>query len=357
MGRVHRHDHGDAHHHSKPHLFFPSSTMGENGLTLRPDVGTDEDLASKTILVTGGNGFLGRVVVAKLHSLGCKRVAAPNHAKCDLTRMEDVSGLIQRVQPDVVIHLAARVGGIGANRRYPGTFLYQNLMMGVNLIEACRAIPIQKFVCIGTICAYPKFAEVPFQESALWDGYPEETNAPYGLAKKLLLVQLQSYREEFGFPGIYLLPVNLYGPGDNFDLESSHVIPAMIRKMIEARDEGAASVTLWGTGTATREFLYVDDAAEGILAATQRYDSPLPVNLGTGREISIRELAELIAKKCEFRGELLFDPSYPDGQPRRCLDVTRAQVEFGFSAATSLEAGLDHTIEWFQQQRRANRAA
>jgi GDP-L-fucose synthase len=308
---------------------------------------------SKRIAVTGGAGFLGRSVVDKLRDRGCDDPFVPRSADFDLRQDEGVRDFLQAARPQVLIHLAAVVGGIGANRENPGRFLYDNLIMGTRLIEEARKAGVEKFVCVGTICAYPKFTEVPFREEALWDGYPEETNAPYGLAKKMLLVQLQAYRQQYGFNGIYLLPVNLYGPGDNFDPASSHVIPALIRKCVEARREGRGRVDCWGTGRATREFLYVDDCAEGIVLATERYDDAEPVNLGSGGEISIHDLAVRIAKLTGFEGRLEWDATQPDGQPRRMLDTTRARKHFGFDAGTSLDEGLGRTIEWFDQQHRS----
>lgn len=302
---------------------------------------------NKKVVVTGGAGFLGSVVVDKLKERGCKDIFVPRSKDYDLVEMEAVRQLYADARPDMVMHLAASVGGIGANRENPGKFFYDNLMMGVQLIEAGRVAGLQKFVSIGTICAYPKFTPVPFKEENLWDGYPEETNAPYGLAKKMLLVQSQSYREQYGFNGIYLLPVNLYGPGDNFDENSSHVIPAVIKKCVEARERGAESITCWGTGTPTREFLYVDDCAEGIVSAAEKYNKPEPVNLGAGFEISIKDLVELIAGLTGFKGKVMWDASKPDGQPRRCLDTSRAEKEFGFMAKTTFEDGLKKTIEWY----------
>ncbi len=309
------------------------------------------DLAGKRVAVTGGSGFLGQAVLEKLAARGCDAPFVPRSADYDLRTEDGCRRFLADARPEVLIHLAAVVGGIGANRKHPGSFLYDNLMMGAQLIEQSRHADVEKFVCVGTICAYPKFTPVPFREDELWNGYPEETNAPYGLAKKLLLVQLQAYRQEYGFDGIYLLPVNLYGPRDNFDLESSHVIPALIRKCVEARDAGLTEVPVWGTGTATREFLYVDDCAEGILRAAEAYVDPDPVNLGSGREVSIKDLAEMIAEKCGFTGRLAWDPEKPDGQPRRCLDTTRARERFGFEAATSLEDGLERTIAWYDADR------
>jgi GDP-L-fucose synthase len=302
------------------------------------------------ILVTGGSGFLGRHVLAALSQRGYTQVLAPTHAEFDLTRESDVQACLEETQPDGVVHLAAVVGGIGANRARPGEFFYKNLIMGAHLMEQARLQGVQKFVALGTICAYPKFTPVPFREDDLWNGYPEETNAPYGLAKKMLLVQAQAYRQQFGFHAIYLLPVNLYGPGDNFDPASSHVIPALIRKCVEARDSGADHITVWGTGTPTREFLYVADCADGIVAALERYDDPDPVNLGSGREISIADLARLIADTTGFRGEVRFDPSQPDGQPRRRLDTSRARERFGWQASTDFQTGLAATVEWFESQ-------
>ena len=309
------------------------------------------DLTNRRILVTGGSGFLGRHVLGRLRELGCRQILAPRQAECDLTSAEQVSRLLADSQPQVVLHLAAEVGGIEANRRRPGTFFYRNLMMGANLIEACRQIGVEKFLLAGTICCYPKFAPVPFREEDLWNGYPEETNAPYGIAKKALIVQLQAYRQEFGFPGVSVLPVNLYGPGDNFDLTTSHVIPALIRKFVEAQEQNCPEVLIWGTGRPTREFLYVEDAARAICLAAERLESSDPVNIGTGHEIAIADLAALIAAKTGYRGRLRYDPSQPDGQPRRQLDVARARALFGFEATTTLATGLDHTIRWYRDQR------
>ena len=308
-------------------------------------------LAGKRVVVTGGAGFLGKHVVRKLGERGCSEVFVPRSRDYDLVDNEAVKRLYRDSRPDVVIHLAAVVGGIGANRENPGSFFYQNLMMGVQLMEQGRLHGIEKFVALGTVCAYPKFAEVPFKEDELWNGYPEETNAPYGLAKKMLLVQCQAYRQQYGFNGIYLLPVNLYGPGDNFDPRSSHVIPALIKKALDAKDRGEKHIVAWGTGKATREFLYVDDAAEGILLATEQYDKPDPVNLGAGFEISIEDLVKLICELAGFDAEVRWDTSRPDGQPRRRLDTSRAQKEFGFKARTSMEEGLTKTIEWYSKHR------
>jgi GDP-L-fucose synthase len=302
----------------------------------------------KVVLVTGGAGFLGSFVVEKLKERGCNDIFVPRSKDYNLVEMEAVKRVYKDAKPDIVIHLAAKVGGIGANRANPGKFFYDNLMMGVQMMEEGRRFGIEKFVAIGTICAYPKFTSVPFKEEDLWNGYPEETNAPYGLAKKMLLVQAQAYRQQYGFSAIYLLPVNLYGPRDNFDLESSHVIPALIKKCINAITNNDSQITVWGTGKATREFLYVEDAAEGILLATERYNKPDPVNLGAGFEISIKDLVELIARLTGFKGKIIWDTSKPDGQPRRMLDTTRAFKEFGFKAKTPFEVGLRKTIEWYR---------
>ena len=307
-------------------------------------------LAGKRVLVTGGSGFLGRHVVAALERHGCRDIVVARKAKYDLTRETDVKRAFDDIKPNVVIHLAAVVGGIGANRESPGLFFYQNVMMGALTMEYARLARVEKFVGVGTICAYPKLAPVPFLERDLWNGYPEETNAPYGIAKKMLLVQGQAYRQQYGFDAIHLLPVNLYGPHDNFDPASSHVIPALVRKFLEAIEAGDSAVVCWGTGNATREFLYVEDCAEGIVQATEQYEKPDPVNLGAGFEISIRDLAELIAELIGFKGRLLFDRTKPDGQPRRSLDVSRART-FGFSAQTDFRSGLKRTIEWYKAER------
>jgi len=311
--------------------------------------------SKKRVLVTGGAGFLGSFVVEKLQERGCKDIFVPRSKDYDLVQMESVKRVYKDSKPHIVIHLAARVGGIGANRANPGKFFYDNLMMGVQMMEVGRQVGLEKFVAVGTVCAYPKFTPVPFREGDLWSGYPEETNAPYGLAKKMLLVQAQAYRQQYGFNAIYLLPVNLYGPRDNFDLESSHVIPALIKKMVDGvyehnkpnkRKELHDTITIWGTGKATREFLYVEDCAEAIVLATEKYNKPDPINIGAGFEISIKELVELIAKLTAFKGEILWDASKPDGQPRRKLDISRAEQEFGFRAKTSFEEGLRKTIDW-----------
>jgi len=306
---------------------------------------------TKRVTVTGGSGFLGVAVVRKLRERGCQSIAVPRSTEYDLVEEGAVRRLYSDFQPDVVIHLAARVGGIGANQANPGSFFYSNLMMGALMLEHARRSEIEKFVAIGTVCSYPKYAPVPFRENDLWSGYPEETNAPYGLAKKMLLVQSQSYRQQYGFNSIFLLPVNLYGPGDNFDLESSHVIPALIRKCLDATEAGISEVSIWGTGRATREFLYVEDCAEGILRAAELYDGADPVNLGSGQEISIRDLASLIARLTGFDGRFAWDTSKPDGQPRRRLDVSRARTAFGFEATTAFEDGLRETIEWYRASR------
>jgi len=314
---------------------------------------------NKRVVVTGGNGFLGSFVAEKLRRRGCQKLFLPRSAEYDLRLEGDVARLFGDARPDIFIHLAAVVGGIGANREHPGRFFYENAIMGIHAIEQARRSGIEKFVCVGTVCSYPKFTPVPFREDALWDGYPEETNAPYGLAKKMLLVQLQSYRQEYGTSGIYLLPVNLYGPRDNFDLTSSHVIPALIRKCFEARQAGAPRIVVWGTGAPTREFLYVEDAAEAIVLAAERYDSPDPVNLGSGSEISIRELVGLVAELVGYRGAVEWDSSMPDGQPRRCLDTSRALREFGWRAQVPFRAGLERTIAWFieSQERKTGMGA
>ena len=300
------------------------------------------------ILVTGGAGFLGREVCRALAAYQPAEILAPRSFEYDLRDATAVRRLLRDAQPDVVVHLAAVVGGIGANRANPGRYFYENAIMGIQLLEEARLAQVAKVVVLGTICAYPKFTPVPFREEDLWNGYPEETNAPYGLAKKMLIVQARAYRQQYGMNAISLLPVNLYGPGDNFDPESSHVIPALIRKAIEARDAQRPFIEVWGTGNASREFLFVRDAARAIAAATELYDKPEPVNIGAGREISIRELVEMICEICQFKGEIHWDSSKPDGQPRRCLDTTRAAAEFGFRASTSLADGLRETIAWYE---------
>ncbi len=305
------------------------------------------DLESKRIVVTGGGGFLGSRIVRHLLERECKDVAVPRRRDYDLTQAEAIERLFAQCRPEVVIHAAAAVGGIGANRDNPGRFFFENAVMGIQLIEACRRHQVEKTVVLGTICAYPKFTPLPFAETRLWDGYPEETNAPYGIAKKALLVQCQAYRAQYGMNAIFLLPVNLYGPGDNFDPDSSHVIPALIRKCVEARQRGDREITLWGDGSPTREFLYVDDAAAAVVAATARYDSAEPVNIGSGQEISIHELAQKVAAITGFDGRIVWDASKPNGQPRRCLDVSRAEREFGFHAMTALDDGLRLTVEWY----------
>jgi GDP-L-fucose synthase len=300
-------------------------------------------------LVTGGAGFLGSFVTEKLRARGISDIVVPRSKEYDLTHEAAAEKLYKDHKPDVVIHLAAQVGGIGANRDNPGRYFFANMAMGLHLIEQARIHKIAKFVQVGTICAYPKFTPVPFKEEDLWNGFPEETNAPYGIAKKALLTMCQAYRQQYGLNAIYLLPVNLYGPRDNFDLHSSHVIPALIRKCVEAKRKNADRIEAWGTGAASREFLYVEDAAEGIVLATEKYDRPEPVNLGAGREITIKELTELVARLAGFGGKVVWDPSKPDGQPRRCLDTHKAREAFGFVARTSLEEGLKKTIAWYEQ--------
>jgi len=307
----------------------------------------------RRVVVTGGRGFLGAYVVERLKASGApaEQVLVPSRRAYDLRQLDAVERMYHDMRPDIVIHLAAVVGGIGANRERPGEFFYDNLLMGVQLMEVARRQGIEKFVGIGTVCAYPKITPIPFKESDLWNGYPEETNAPYGLAKKMLLVQGQAYRQQYGFRSIYLLPVNLYGPRDNFDPSGSHVIPALIKKCVDARDSGAAEIVVWGDGSPTREFLYVEDAAEGIVLASERYDSPEPVNLGSAFEISIKDLVTLIAEATGFRGKITWDTSQPNGQPRRKLDTSRAEQEFGFQSRTDFRAGLTRTVEWYERQR------
>jgi len=306
----------------------------------------------RRICVTGGAGFLGSFVTEKLRQRGAEHIFVPLIEEYDLVKLEDIQRMYDTAQPDIVIHLAALAGGIGANRARPADFFYINLMMGVQLMHEAWKRGVEKFVAIGTICAYPKFTPVPFREENLWNGYPEETNAPYGLAKKMLLVQAQAYRDQYHFNAIYMLPVNLYGPGDNFDLETSHVIPAMIRKCIEAQERGDEQVVFWGDGSPTREFLYVEDAAEGILLATEHYNGREPFNLGSGMEIRIKDLAELIARLTGYNGKLVWDTSKPNGQPRRALDVSRAKEYFGFQAQMPFEEGLRRTIDWYRQYRK-----
>jgi GDP-L-fucose synthase len=308
-------------------------------------------LKDRRVLVTGGAGFLGSFVVERLRRRGCKSIAVPRSREFDLRDRDAVIRLYETSRPDVVIHLAAVVGGIGANRANPGRFFYDNAITGIQMMEYARRFGVEKFVTIGTVCAYPKFTPVPFKEDDLWSGYPEETNAPYGLAKKMLLVQGQAYRAQYGFNAIYLLPVNLYGPRDNFDLERGHVIPALIRKCQEAKEGGCRQVVLWGDGSPTREFLYVEDAAEGIVLATERYDDDEPVNLGSGEEISINALADMVAETVGFPGEIVWDTSKPNGQPRRSLDTRRARERFGFTARRDLASGLRATVDWFMEHR------
>ncbi len=313
---------------------------------------SDPDFWQKrNICVTGGAGFLGSYVLDKLEKRGAENVFVPTIEEYNLVEPDDVTRMLEDADPDVVIHLAANVGGIGANQAHPAEFFYDNLMMGVQLIHQSWKRGIEKFVAIGTVCAYPKFTPIPFKEENLWDGYPEETNAPYGLAKKMQLVQSEAYREQYNFNSIFLVPVNLYGPRDNFNLETSHVIPALIRKALEAEDRGDDQLVVWGDGSPTREFLYAQDAAEGILLAAERYNSSDPVNLGSGEEISIKDLAETIVELTGFEGEILWDTSRPNGQPRRALDTSRAMERFGFEAQVNLEEGLKRTVEWYQQHR------
>lgn len=308
---------------------------------------TVSNLKNKHILVTGGTGFLGTYVVEKLKTAGCRNVFVPLSKDYDLVQMEGIKRVYEDAKPNIVINLAGKVGGIGANKLNPGNFFYDNLMMGAQMMEIGRQVGIEKFVALGTICCYPKFTPVPFKEENLWNGYPEETNAPYGLAKKMLLVQSQAYRQQYGFNSICLMPVNLYGPGDNFDPGASHVIPALIKKCFDAIKNNDKEIVVWGTGKATREFLYVEDCAEAIILAAERYNKSEPVNIGAGFEISIKDLVNLIAKLIGFRGKIIWDKTKPDGQPRRCLDITMAKKEFGFKAKTRIEEGLKRTIEWY----------
>jgi GDP-L-fucose synthase len=310
--------------------------------------------AGKQVMVTGGAGFLGSRVVSKLRQRGCERIFVPRSTVYDLRQVENIRRALQESSPEMVIHLAARVGGIGANRAHPADFFYDNLMMGVQLLHESFRAGVKKLVTLGTVCSYPKFTPVPFQEDDLWAGYPEETNAPYGLAKKMLLVQAQAYRAQYGFNAIFLLPVNLYGPGDNFDLETSHVIPAMIRKFVEAKKSRNSEIILWGDGSPTREFLHVEDATEGIVLAAEHYNGDQPVNLGSGQEISIRELAETISAAVGFTGKIIWDTTKPNGQPRRCLDISRAKESFGFEAKCPFQQGLSNTVSWYLAQRESS---
>ena len=306
------------------------------------------DLSKKRITVTGGKGFLGTHLIRKLkEERKCQNVFIADLPEYDLRVLKDIKRMYEEQRPEIVIHLAAVVGGIGANRENPGRFFYDNAIMGIQLMHEAYLINIEKFVALGTICCYPKYTPVPFKEKNLWDGYPEETNAPYGLAKKMLLVQSQAYRQQYGFNSIFLMPVNLYGPGDNFDPKSSHVIPALIKKCIDAKENNEDHITVWGTGKASREFIYVEDAAEGIILATEKYEKPNPVNIGAGFEIKIKDLVELIAKLTGFKGKIVWDTTKPDGQPRRMLDTSKAEREFGFKAKTDFEKGLKNTIEWY----------
>jgi len=307
--------------------------------------------ASRRVCVTGGAGFLGSYVLEALQARGARQVFVPRIEDYDLTQLEVIRRMLNDARPDIILHLAAQVGGIGANRARPAEFFYNNLIMGVQLLHEAWRFGVEKFVALGTVCAYPKFTPVPFREENLWDGYPEETNAPYGLAKKMLLVQSQAYRQQYGFNSIFLIPVNLYGPRDNFDLETSHVIPALIRKCIEAQERGEGEIVVWGDGSPTREFLYAADAAEGILLAAEHYNQSDPVNLGSGREIRIKDLVELIARETGFTGRIVWDTTQPNGQPRRALDTSKAERLFGFRARTDFEEGLRRTIEWYRRHR------
>lgn len=306
---------------------------------------------TRKVLVTGGTGFLGSFVTARLKAVGCPEVVTFRSREYDLRSPLEIERLLAQTRPDVIIHLAARVGGIGANQEHPAEFFYDNLMMGVQLLHRAWQTGVEKFVAVGTVCAYPKFTPIPFKEEDLWNGYPEETNAPYGLAKKMLLVQSQAYRQQYGYNSIFLMPVNLYGPRDNFDPAFSHVIPALIKRCLETKEAGREALTVWGTGTPTREFLYVEDAAEGIVLAAQKYNGDQPVNLGSGQEISIRDLAEKIADLTGFAGRIGWDATKPDGQPRRALDTSRAEREFGFKARTDFDQGLKKTIDWYLENR------
>jgi GDP-L-fucose synthase len=308
------------------------------------------DLTKKRICVTGGGGFAGSFLIERLRARGCRNIFVPRRSDFDLTTSSGIDRLFAQARPEILFHLAAVVGGIGANRSYPGRFFYENAIMGIQLIEAARVAGVEKTIVAGTICSYPKFVPVPFQEGDLWNGYPEETNAPYGIAKKALLVQCQAYRQQYGMNAIYLMPVNLYGPRDNFDIDSSHVIPALIRKCVDAVNRGDSEIVLWGDGSPTREFLFVEDAATGFVQAAEGYDSPEPVNLGTGVEISIAELAQLISSLSGFEGRIRWDESKPNGQPRRCLDTRRAFDAFGFRARMPLREGLKRTIRWYQSK-------
>ncbi len=327
--------------------------MAETGSLLEEKKWLDsqEFWRDRRVCVTGGAGFLGSNIVRKLRQHGAKDIFVPQISEYDLTQADDIERMLDRSTPDVIIHLAAQVGGIGANRARPAEFFYNNLMMGVTLMHRAWQRRVAKFVAIGTICAYPKFTPVPFKEEDLWNGYPEETNAPYGLAKKMLLVQAQAYRQQYGYNAIFLLPVNLYGPGDNFDPASSHVIPALIRKCIEAQEAGLDEVVVWGDGSPTREFLYVEDAAEGIVLASERFDGAQPVNLGSGNEISIKNLLDTIVRLTGYTGRVVWDTSMPNGQPRRGLDTSRAEQYFGFKAHMPFEEGLRRTVEWYRQNR------
>jgi len=321
-------------------------TNGNGAARLWPD--SREFWKNRRVVVTGGAGFLGSYVVDKLYRRGAVNVFVPRFEEYDLTQPDAIRRMLAQARPDIVIHLAAKVGGIGANREHPAEFFYDNLMMGVQLLHESWKAGVEKFVAIGTVCAYPKHTPVPFREEDLWNGYPEETNAPYGLAKKMLLVQSQAYRQQYGYDSIFLLPVNLYGPGDNFDPGSSHVIPALIRKCLEAKTGGLDHIEVWGDGSPTREFLYAEDAAEGIVLAAERYGDSEPVNLGSAFEISIKDLVEIIARRCHFEGQIIWDTTQPNGQPRRKLDISRALARFGFEATTSFDLGIHRTIAWYE---------